>query len=66
MKVALVGLGYWGKIMLPILIAEQFRLGYYIKWVCDHHNENWRKFQKRNPKILFGKDVNDLFRYEAV
>ncbi len=66
MRVALVGLGYWGKVILPILKAAESRLGFSIKWVCDHHRENWIKIQKKNPEIIFGEDFNDLFKKQKV
>ena len=66
MQAALVGIGYWGKTILPIIKAMEAQLGFKLKWVCDYHKENWREFQERWPLITFGRNFDELLERHKV
>ena len=66
MKAALVGLGYWGKRILPIIKKIEDSLGFKLIWVCDHHRENWSDFQARWPGIIFDCDFDALLQRHRV
>lgn len=60
MKAGLVGLGYWGMKLLPILVGLESDLHFTVVWACDHNYRNLQCAQEKFPQLLYGNDFEDL------
>ena len=66
MKAALVGLGYWGKTILPILKSLEKSLNFKLKHVCDHNKENLNECIKYWPSTSIHSDFDELLDSEQL
>ena len=66
MKAALVGLGYWGKIILSIIKSLEESLGFKLEHVCDCLEDNLIDCKKRYPLINAHFDFDKLIDSEKI
>ena len=63
MKAALVGLGYWGKTILPILKSLENSLNFKLQHVCEHNKKNLNECIKNWPSTIIHSDFDKLIEY---
>lgn len=57
-RVAVIGLGYWGPNLLRVLADDA---GVAVAWICDRDEERLRRFVRRYPAIRATTDVEQVF-----
>lgn len=64
MNAALIGLGYWGKTILPIIKNIENSLGFKLEHVCDHNKKNFIDYRSKYPCIEFHYDCIKLLELD--
>jgi len=66
LKAALVGYGYWGKVLLPILKSLEDTLDFSLSLVCDHNQNNLASLKNKYQAIKVYSDFDDLLNQEDI
>ena len=66
MEAALVGYGYWGQVLLPILKSFENTLDYSLSFVCDRNQNHSAILKNKYPAIKVYSDFDDLLSEEDI
>lgn len=66
MKAALIGLGYWGKVIFPILKSLEDLLGFKLVCICDYYEDILKKYKQDYPSINVYINFDELLDSEKV
>ena len=66
MNAALIGLGYWGKVVLPILVGMEKQQEFKLEHVCDHNEENILKYKNIYPNMNFHLESDELLKLDKL
>ena len=64
MEAALVGYGYWGQVLLPILKSLEDTLDYSLSFVCDRNQSHSEILKNQFPAIkIYSDATSDNWRF---
>ena len=65
-KAGLIGLGYWGKVVFPILKSLESDLNFKLISICDHNDDILMQYKQDFPSIKTYTDIDELLHIDEL